>query len=192
MKLLGERYLKGQVAFSCAAGTTRFWISLPTQVSVEPSSAPASNAGASDSAPRSGSARRILFAEDDHSLARLGSLFLKRIGCVVTTCRDGAEAAEAFEASPESFDLVITDAQMPGLDGFELVQRIHKTRPGFPVLLCTGSHVSNLTLDEYGFRGVLLKPYSAASFSEVLDAILCQPSPAGAKTGELSTPSTTS
>ncbi len=71
---------------------------------------------------------------------------------------------------------------MPGLDGFELVQRIHKIRPGIPVLLCTGSHVSNLTLDEYGFRGVLLKPYSAASFSEALDTILAKASSTGSGT----------
>lgn len=182
MKLLGERFLEGSVGFSCATGTTRFWIILPPETKVEAAVRAQDKLANSGPAPESGSARRILFAEDDHSLARLGSLFLKRIGCVVTTCRNGTEAAEAFEASPETFDLVITDAQMPGLDGFELVQRIHKIRPGIPVLLCTGSHVSNLTLDEYGFRGVLLKPYSAASFSEALDTILAKSSSTGSGT----------
>jgi CheY-like chemotaxis protein len=182
MKLLGERFLKGNVNFSCATGTTRFWIALPAPavaLSQVPSKAPAAKV---EGLPQTGSARRILFVEDDHSLARLGSLFLKRIGCVVTTCRDGTEAAEAFEKSPAAFDLVITDAQMPGLSGFELVKKIHEACPGFPVLLCTGSHVSSVTLDEYGFRGVLLKPYSAASFSEALDTILAKASSRGSRT----------
>ncbi len=172
MKLLGERFLKGIVDFRCATGTTRFSISLAS-AKLEPGQPqPSRPAAAPAEPPSSGVGRRILFAEDDHSLARLGGLFLKRIGCEVTTCRTGTEAAETFEASPAAFDLVVTDAQMPGLSGFELVRRIHKAQPRMPVLLCTGSHVSNLTLEEYGFSGVLLKPYSAASFSEALDTIL--------------------
>lgn len=172
MKLYGERFLKGRVSFESQNGRTRFWISLPSGrhgSAKAPEQTPAPAVAPIPSRP----AKHVLFVEDDHSLHRLGKLFLERLGYTVTGFQNGAQAAVAFQAAPESFDLVVTDGRLPGLTGTELAQQIRKIRPGTPVILCTGAtDASAAEYQEQGFDGVILKPFSLTSLSEKLHQVL--------------------
>jgi two-component system, cell cycle sensor histidine kinase and response regulator CckA len=174
MKLFGEHYLKGAVGYASEEGVTRFWICLPREA-IAGEAAPASPATPSaPAAPRqAGGALRILFVEDDPALVRLGRLFLTRLGCEVTVCRDGIEADSVFRSAPGSFALVLTDGSLPGIDGAELARRVHQVRPEIPVVLCTGGpEISREACRESGFCGALQKPYSVTTLSEAIERAL--------------------
>ncbi len=66
-------------------------------------------------------ARRILLAEDSATQASRARLILEEAGYVVTVARDGQEAWERLNAEP--YDLVLSDINMPRMDGYELCHR---------------------------------------------------------------------
>ena len=90
----------------------------------------------------------ILLAEDDESLRRFLSAALERAGHVVTSCGDGAEAFDRLRVV--SFDLLLSDIVMPGLDGIELAKRAAELYPSLKIMFITG------------FAAVALHPASEA------------------------------
>ena len=87
---------------------------------------------------QTGTGPRILLVEDDEDGRRLYALWLTQAGFVVTQAHNGLQALEgAFESVP---DLVVTDLNIPGIDGFELTRRLKqdpRTRQ-VPVVAVTG------------------------------------------------------
>ena len=79
---------------------------------------------------------RILVAEDDEAVRQFVSRALSLQGHDVTAVDDGGQALEALHA--RSYDLLLTDIVMPGLDGIALALKAAKTYPDMPVLLMTG------------------------------------------------------
>ncbi len=66
--------------------------------------------------------QKILFVDDEEQIRRLLSSFLSRRGYAVTTAVDGQQALEMLET--ETPDMVITDVNMPNVDGVELTRRL--------------------------------------------------------------------
>ncbi|MDX9840820.1 MAG: ATP-binding protein [Desulfobulbus sp.] len=60
---------------------------------------------------------RVLLAEDNPVNRRLAETLLTRAGCTVTTATTGRQAVDLFVGSPEGFDLILMDVQMPEMDG---------------------------------------------------------------------------
>lgn len=80
---------------------------------------------------------RILLVEDAPDQSLLLSALLQKLGPFeVALSQDGVQALE--RAREGAFDLVITDLNLPGMDGFELTRRIKATLPSLPVLATTG------------------------------------------------------
>lgn len=79
---------------------------------------------------------RILLAEDDESLRRLLAQNLERAGHEVDAFEDGDGAWEALDQA--SYDLLLTDIVMPGLDGIELARRAAEVDPGMKIVFITG------------------------------------------------------
>jgi len=78
---------------------------------------------------------RILFIDDDQAGREVALFNLRKAGYEVTQSSDGLKGLSLF--SPEKVDLVITDVKMPGISGIEVLRRIKKQAPGFPVLVIT-------------------------------------------------------
>ena len=78
---------------------------------------------------------RILIVEDDTSLAAGIARILEAEGYAVDLMKTGEHAAMA--ARQESFDLVILDVGLPGIDGFEVLRRLRSEGRAMPVLLLT-------------------------------------------------------
>ena len=81
---------------------------------------------------------RVLLVDDDPLLLRTGSRLLRRfLGAEVVTASDGEEALRRV-ARGERFHLVITDLEMPGMDGFELLDRLAERAPDLRVGVWSG------------------------------------------------------
>ena len=107
---------------------------------------------------------RILFADDEITIVRLGAKILGRLGYTVEGVTSGEEALRAFRRDPKIFDLVITDQTMPGMTGENLIAEIRKSRADIPVILCTG-YSANLGEDAaraLGIESLLMKPLEAS------------------------------
>jgi two-component system cell cycle response regulator CpdR len=79
---------------------------------------------------------RILLAEDDLEMRRFLAQALRRAGHDVSAAEDGETAASALEQ--QSFDLLLADVVMPGLDGVELAKRAARVAPGLKIVFITG------------------------------------------------------
>ena len=79
---------------------------------------------------------RILIADDDPIIVDALSMFLRRDGYEVDSCRDGSEAIEMLAAG--HYALVITDVNMPRTNGLELLRTVRRHYPGVVVIVVTG------------------------------------------------------
>jgi two-component system, cell cycle response regulator CpdR len=78
----------------------------------------------------------ILLAEDDESLRKFLVAALVKAGHTVTDFGDGDEAFECLK--DVSFDLLLTDIVMPGMDGIELAKRAAELNEGLKIMFITG------------------------------------------------------
>lgn len=85
-------------------------------------------------------APRVLVVDDDPDVALLVKVLLeRRVGCLVDVASDGESAlAQARSQRP---DVVVTDIEMPGLNGLELLAELRRSLPSVPVIVMT-AHVS--------------------------------------------------
>jgi CheY-like chemotaxis protein len=107
---------------------------------------------------------RILFADDDDSVAKVVETALSRAGYQVTRVYNGAEAVGVAEQ--QGFDLVLLDAQMPELDGFGACRAL-RANPRFarvPILILSAFSDEESTLRSFneGASDFLRKPFAIA------------------------------
>ncbi len=117
---------------------------------------------------------RILYVDDEESLALLGEEFLGDLGYQVTSAFSGAAALELFQQDAGRFDLLVTDESMPGMSGIELAQAIFKFAPTLPVILCSG-HL--LTMKEPGMertniKAVLVKTEVCIKLPDLIEQVM--------------------
>ena len=81
---------------------------------------------------------RILLADDDAATRELVERALSTDGHSVTSTQDGSEALDKLQAAPSGFDLLISDVQMPGIDGIVLAEKGLAIHSGLRVVLMSG------------------------------------------------------
>lgn len=105
---------------------------------------------------------RILLAEDDAATRDLVQRALGLDGHAVVVTQDGMEALEKVQAAPTGFELLVTDVQMPGLDGVGLAEKALAANPRLRIVMMSGF------ADELGRAGhlkskiscVITKPFT--------------------------------
>ena len=116
--------------------------------------------------------RQLLFADDDHLVRHAWSALLERRGWHVTRARDGEEAWTRFSNSDKHFDVVLTDLNMPKLNGVGLARRIRATGSSPPILLISG-HVNEIDAEDVAlFNAVLHKPVDIKDLDRVLSDLV--------------------
>ncbi|ETW99807.1 MAG: hypothetical protein ETSY1_13665 [Candidatus Entotheonella factor] len=117
---------------------------------------------------------RILFVDDEEMLARLGKEMLTHMGYDVVTYTSSLEALQAFQANPQSFDLVITDQTMPEMTGVNLVEQLRRVQSDIPIILCTGfSHLVNAeTAHALGVEAFVMKPEGTRDLAVTIRRVL--------------------
>lgn len=132
---------------------------------------------ASRSTSPQGRGQKILFIDDDPTLATLGERFLKLLGYSVSAFCNPVEAIARLRQEP--FALIITDLTMPYRNGLEVAHECMEIRPEVPVLIATGYNPSFNTDDlrQQGISAIILKPYTVQSLAEAVAKAL-SPKPA--------------
>lgn len=120
---------------------------------------------------------RILFVDDEKSMAEIGRRRLERLGYQVEAKTNPIEALELFRADPDQFDLVITDMTMPHITGDKLVKEILKIRPDMPTILCTGfsEKIDEEKAKKIGVRQYIEKPFDRGKLSRLVRKVLDYP-----------------
>jgi PAS domain S-box-containing protein len=115
---------------------------------------------------------RVLFVDDEDTLRRAVTLLLRRTGVVVTTASSVEEALACLER--DTFDVILTDLQMPAADGESLAQECQRRWPNTPVVVCTGD-VQDERLQRLlslGVRSVFAKPFTLEELTRALAPFL--------------------
>ncbi|MCB1646472.1 MAG: PAS domain-containing protein [Pseudomonadales bacterium] len=118
---------------------------------------------------------RALVVDDEAALARLSARMLSENGFEVTLLSDAQMALDKL-ASGESYDVLITDILMPGVNGYQLARQAVASLPGIRVLFVSGYGGSGDELSQLDFPFVLLsKPYTIDRFLTTLKDLFQQP-----------------
>jgi PAS domain S-box-containing protein len=161
--------LGGAIDVSTQAGIgTRIEIWLP--VSGEAAIAPVEAARA---LPR-GNGETVLIVDDERPLVELAEEIIAELGYEPVGFDSSGAALEAFRATPERFDLVLTDESMPDLIGTELAKAIRRFRLDIPIILMSGyggTQLANRAAD-IGVNDVLRKPLHRRDLAESLARVL--------------------
>jgi len=81
---------------------------------------------------------RILLVEDDESVRAFVARALQIDGHGVVEAGHGEDGLETYGADTSGFDLVLTDIQMPNMDGIEMAKAVSRITPGQKILMMTG------------------------------------------------------
>lgn len=124
-------------------------------------------------AARQSPPRRVLVVDDDPQIRALIARFLGRFGYDVAHAENGQEGWRIFRQTPH--DLVITDLQMPVMDGAALLARIKTLSRETPVVIITGQGreaMGDLVGREGPPQAVLHKPFTLHTLLKVVAALL--------------------
>jgi CheY-like chemotaxis protein len=114
----------------------------------------------------------ILVVDDDQAIRTILSSLLSTMGFQVALATNGHEALDLF--AKKTFEFVLTDFQMPGMDGFTLASNIKSSSPKTPVIMITGS--DERIVEERMRKGcvdrVIFKPFKLEDVYESVEVAL--------------------
>src|SRR5688572_12873963 len=119
--------------------------------------------------------KRILLCDDEVHILRAAEFKFKRAGYEVVLANDGEEGWE--EIQKQLPDIVVTDCQMPRLNGLGLAERIKNdpTTSHLPVIMLSGKgfELSQSEIsDRYGIRALIGKPFSPRELFQQVESLL--------------------
>ena len=124
---------------------------------------------------RTNAPRRILVVEDEPDIRLINAVVLHRAGYHVDTAEDGRAGWHTLSHAPDSYALLITDHNMPGLTGLALVKKLREARMILPVIMATGALPEEDLFDLYPWLQpavALLKPYSVGQLLGTVEKVL--------------------
>ncbi|OQS51220.1 ATP-binding protein [Chromobacterium violaceum] len=144
---------------------------------IQPTLPPAPRAVAAHDAPPA-----VLLVEDNPTNLKLAKLQLEKLGYRVECAEDGAQAFEKWQRG--RYQLLLTDCQMPNVDGYQLSRLVRSYeagnphRPRIPIIACTANsgEAEQEATAAAGMDGYLLKPLALSELAEMLESKLYPPS----------------
>lgn len=114
--------------------------------------------------------KSILLVDDEQIIREAIGETLSWLGFSVTFAESGDEAIEKLQVSSQSYDLVILDMIMPGMNGKECFTRIRELRSDIKVLISTGfsEDMNQEELLKMGVCGILVKPFESAQLTRAI------------------------
>lgn len=117
---------------------------------------------------------RILLIDDQPKVLKIGRVLLEELGYETLTETSARGAVELVSGRADRIDLVITDFDMPELNGLELAQEVARIAPSVPILIASGLlHEEVLRATENpSIKGLLKKPFTEAELSAAIAGAL--------------------
>jgi CheY-like chemotaxis protein len=118
--------------------------------------------------------KTILVIDDEELLIKICEMMLKRLGHKVFKAHSGSEGIKIFEANKNQIDLIISDLNMPEMDGQKVIAKLREIDRNVKVLLSSGALLDSDEKEviKKGFNGLLKKPYKINTLSEKMTQIL--------------------
>ena len=115
---------------------------------------------------------KILYVEDDKSLAYVTQDNLELAGYNITHCENGLEAFDTFKS--KEFDLCIIDVMLPIIDGFTLAKKIRRMNEGVPILFLTAKSLEEDKIEGLSLGGddYITKPFSIEELKLKIEVFL--------------------
>ena len=116
----------------------------------------------------------ILYAEDEKDLREVTHQILKGFTKKQFVAEDGAQGLELFRKHENEIDLIITDVNMPVMNGLDMVKEIKKTNMNIPIIVATAFSNKEYLLDaiDIGVDKYVLKPIDVAKLLQVMSQSL--------------------
>lgn len=115
-----------------------------------------------------------MYVDDDQALVFLMQRALSRKGLKVSTYTDPQQALAALRDNPDDIDLLVTDYNMPGYSGVDLLRDAAAIRPGLPVALASGYVTPEIeqAAQAAGARALIHKPNDVEEMCETVQRLL--------------------
>ncbi len=123
-----------------------------------------------------GHGQRVMYVDDDEALVFLVKRVLTRKGYTVITFTDPKQAIAALRANPQQCDMLVTDYNMPGYSGVDLLRDVQLLRPELPVALASGYVTPEIERDALaaGARALIHKPNDVDELCHTVQQLLAQ------------------
>lgn len=128
-----------------------------------------------DVPPAMGNGEQILIVDDELSVLQVSKEILEAVGYRVLTAADGAEATALFASAEKgSIDLVITDMNMPLMDGSSTIRALRRLDPNLRIVVSSGllTDVNSAGVAGLEIQGYLNKPYTADQMTLMVSKVL--------------------
>jgi len=128
-----------------------------------------------------GSNPAVLLVDDEVEVTRLWRKLLADQPWELALHDQPQQALDEFMSQPERFDVLVTDLDMPGMSGVELVRAVRATNPAIPVLVCTAHLRAEAAqeLNALGVAAILDKPVSSRTLVRSIELVLSELSSGG-------------
>jgi two-component system cell cycle sensor histidine kinase/response regulator CckA len=136
-----------------------------------PSTSPADSGSAGISEPEKPGGECILLVDDEAVLRQLARTILVRQGYTVIAAPGPAEALEVAAGQPDFFDLILADVMMPGMRGWEMVERLRLSQPRARVLYMSG-YIGDIGIGGDKVRPLLTKPFKPRDLLDEVRRVL--------------------
>jgi len=114
-------------------------------------------------------ARWMVVDDNTDTLNTVAQMLAAVSGAEISSFASPWQALDALAAAAEKFDLIVTDFEMPGMNGIDFRRQVEMISPATKVLLTTGSGVfTDESARENGFCGLLCKPFSIGALKQTL------------------------
>jgi DNA-binding response OmpR family regulator len=119
----------------------------------------------------------ILVLDDDPDITSLVKMSLEKQGYQVFGFTDPLLALEHFQLNPSIYDLVLSDLRVPGMSGFQFLNKIKLTKPEIKVLLMSAFDMNNDSefskySKSYGVDGYIQKPISIGKLNGLIKSCM--------------------
>jgi two-component system cell cycle sensor histidine kinase/response regulator CckA len=110
----------------------------------------------------------ILVVDDEEGFRTAGAEILRRAGHTVVTAYNGVEGVARYRSSPDLFHVVLTDLQMPTMDGYQLVELVRETNSRVKIICMSGGIAKRIPAN----TEFLQKPFRASALCACVDKLL--------------------